>query len=100
MSTHHESPAYGLELAPAAMQPSRDVAPIEILLLTIPQAARVLQISTRTVETLVSNGQLKSVTIGKSRRIFSDDLRDFARTGVQQIWQATKQNLRELAESV
>ena len=65
--------------------PNADAAPIPVLLFTIPQVAHALQVSTRTVENLIGSGQLPSVTIGKSRRVMSDDLQAFARRGVPEI---------------
>ena len=65
--------------------PNAGAAPIEVLLLTVPQAAQALQLSTRTIENLIASGQLKSLKVGGTRRIFSDDLRDFARVGAEVI---------------
>lgn len=61
------------------------VQPIEVLLITAKQAAEFLQVSERTVHSLIANQQLRSVTIGKSRRIFTDDLKAFARVGIAKI---------------
>lgn len=67
------------------------VKPIEVLLLNIEQVAAALQVSRRTVENLIASGQLPSVPIGRSRRVFSDTLREFARTGVAEIKKANEE---------
>jgi excisionase family DNA binding protein len=74
------------------LQPANAVAvkPIEVLLITTKQAAEFLQISERTVHSLIASKQLPSVNIGKSRRIFTDDLRNFARVGVNEIKKASE----------
>lgn len=78
-----------LELVP---QPANTVAiaPIEIQLFTIKQTAQVLQVSERTIFNLLASGQLRSVKIGGSRRVFSDDLTAFARVGVDEIKKASE----------
>jgi excisionase family DNA binding protein len=78
-----------IELVP---QPANAVvvAPIEIQLFTIKQTAQVLQVSERTIFNLLSSGQLRSVKIGGSRRVFSDDLKEFARVGVDEITKASE----------
>jgi excisionase family DNA binding protein len=85
-----------LELVP---QPANAVAvkPIEVLLITTKQAAEFLQISERTVHSLIANRQLPSIKIGKSRRIFTDDLRTFARTGVDEIKKANESDDEDAA---
>ncbi|HEY2466706.1 MAG TPA: helix-turn-helix domain-containing protein [Terracidiphilus sp.] len=45
--------------------------------------AEALQISERTVFNLLASGQLPSVKIGGSRRIFTDDLKALARSGAE-----------------
>lgn len=47
------------------------------LLLTIPEAAEVLRVSTRTVERMVADQKLPTVPIGSSKRILRDDLTEF-----------------------
>jgi excisionase family DNA binding protein len=54
---------------------------IEWLLITVSQAAEALQISERTVHTLVDTGHLESIKIGGSRRISFDDVKRLAKTG-------------------
>jgi len=46
-------------------------------LLTIAAVARHLAVSVRTVERLVSDGQLRAVRIGPERRVRAETLRDF-----------------------
>jgi excisionase family DNA binding protein len=65
------------------MQPDQTAAPIEVLLYTVPQVAKILQVSERTVHNLIYRGQLAPVYLGKSLRIFSDDLEQLARTGTR-----------------
>lgn len=64
------------------------------VLLTLDQVAKALQVSRRTVESLVSSGQLRSVTIGRSRRVTQDDLAQFASRGTAEI---IKPGLRAMA---
>jgi excisionase family DNA binding protein len=71
----------GLTLAPANMQPDRNQPVIEVLLVTIAQAAQALQVSERTVFNLLDNGSLESVTFGGARRIPIESVRNLARTG-------------------
>jgi excisionase family DNA binding protein len=66
------------------------------LLFTVDQVAESLQVSRRTVESLISSGQLRSVTIGRSRRVSQDDLVAFASRGTDEI---IKSGLRAIAES-
>jgi excisionase family DNA binding protein len=47
------------------------------LLLTVEQAAAELHIARRRVFELIRDGQLRSVKIGRSRRIRSSDLADY-----------------------
>jgi excisionase family DNA binding protein len=61
------------------------VEPIEVLLVTTKQASDALQVCERTIFNLLASGQLRSVKVGGSRRIFTDDLRAFARAGVAEI---------------
>jgi excisionase family DNA binding protein len=50
-------------------------------MLTIRQAAQSLQLSERTVASMVASGTLASVKIGSARRIAADALRSVAKTG-------------------
>ena len=61
------------------------VKPVEVLLLTTKQASQALQVSERTIFYLIASAQLPSVKVGGSRRIFTDDLKTFARSGVAEI---------------
>jgi excisionase family DNA binding protein len=69
------------ELAPAHMQPDQTAKPIEVILLTVKQAAEVLNVPTATIHRLANSGELQSVRIYNQLRIHSDDLLRFARTG-------------------
>jgi len=59
------------------------VEPIPVLLVTTKQAAEALQVCERTVFNLLASGELPSVKVRGSRRIFTDDLKAFARVGAQ-----------------
>ena len=50
-------------------------------MITIRQAAQSLQLSERTVASMVATGSLPSVKIGSARRIAADALRSVAKTG-------------------
>lgn len=52
-----------------------------ILLATVPQVAKTLQVSERTVFNLMDSGKLESVKIGASRRIPMDAVKSLATTG-------------------
>ena len=56
---------------------SPSVAQIEPLLLTTKQVAQVLNVSTRTVESLLLNGTLPSVKLGGARRVHIEALKEF-----------------------
>lgn len=56
---------------------------IQPVLLTIKQAANALQVSDRTVFNLLAAGDLKSVRIGRARRIRTQDLEAFAAAGLE-----------------
>ena len=45
------------------------------LLVTLPEAAALLRVSLRTVKTMVSDGRLSSVKVGRRRLIRYDELR-------------------------
>lgn len=72
-----------MHLAPTDKQPVAQ--PVEVLLLNPRQVAEALQISERSVYHLLKTQQIPSISIGRSRRVFLDDLRSFARTGVAEI---------------
>jgi excisionase family DNA binding protein len=72
-----------LELAPKHMQPDSTAKPVEVILLTVIQAAAALQVSQRTIFNLIDRGELDTVRIGKSLRIHSDTLQAFARRGTR-----------------
>ena len=49
------------------------------LLLTVPQVAKILNISRSTVYTLFDSGDLESVLVGSSRRVSENQLADYLR---------------------
>src|ERR1700752_1715242 len=59
-----------------------------VLLLTIEDVAASLQVSRRTIDSLLASGQLPSVNIGRSRRITTEALREFASKGVNEVVKA------------
>jgi excisionase family DNA binding protein len=72
-------------LAPPHMQPDQTAKPIEVVLLTVKQAAEVLQVSTAVIHRLVNSGELSSVRILNSLRVHSDDLERLVRTGTKKV---------------
>ena len=66
-------------------QSSPVVAPVEIKLLDTKQAAQVLGVSSRTVQNLLNSEQLRSIKIGRSRRIPVEAVEEFARSGVEVV---------------
>jgi excisionase family DNA binding protein len=54
---------------------------IDVLLVTVAQAAQALQVSDRTIHKMIADGSLSSIQIRGSRRIHSDELRRLASTG-------------------
>jgi len=58
--------------------------PIQLLLLTTKQVSEALGVSERTVFSLIASGELPSVKVRGCRRVFSDDLRAFAKVGTAQ----------------
>lgn len=65
----------------AADAKAATLPPVQVMLVTIKQAAEILNISTRTVELLISEGQLSSIKIRDSRRIALDELKRMAAHG-------------------
>jgi excisionase family DNA binding protein len=57
------------------------VAPVEVKLLTTKQAAQVLGVSERTIFNLLASNQLRSITVGRSRRIPVDAIDEFTQSG-------------------
>jgi excisionase family DNA binding protein len=72
-----------LELAPKNTQSDSAAKPVEVILLTVIQAAAALQVSQRTIFNLIDRGELDTIRIGKSLRIHSDTLQAFARRGTR-----------------
>ena len=77
--------------APANVSPRHTIEPV---LLTVAEVAESLRLSRRTVESLISSQQLRSVTIGRSRRVRKADLEAFAAYGTAEV---IKAGLRAIA---
>jgi excisionase family DNA binding protein len=60
--------------APASQPAGPDDAPAQDKLLTVPDVARLLQLSERTIRRLIAAGALDVVRIGRSVRIRRNDL--------------------------
>ena len=56
-------------------------APVQKLLLTVPEAGRALAISRSKMYDLLNSGQLPSVHIGRSRRVRVRDIQNFVNIG-------------------
>jgi excisionase family DNA binding protein len=56
-------------------------APVQKLLLTVPEAGRALAISRSKMYDLLSTGHLPSVHIGRSRRVRVCDIQNFVNSG-------------------
>jgi excisionase family DNA binding protein len=56
-------------------------APIQKLLLTLPEAGRALAISRSKMYDLLNSGHLPSVHIGRSRRVRVSDIENFVNSG-------------------
>lgn len=52
-------------------------ANVQPLIWTVSEAAQRLRLSRSVVYVLMANGQLRSVKIGKARRVLDTDIRDF-----------------------
>ena len=70
----------GQRLLQADSAPSGDLLPRGRLLLTVEDAASVLQIGRTRVFGLIANGALASVKIGRSRRIRRRDLEAYVKS--------------------
>jgi len=56
-------------------------APVQKLLLTVPEAGRALAISRSKMYDLLNSGHLASVHIGRSRRVRMSDIENFVKNG-------------------
>jgi excisionase family DNA binding protein len=56
-------------------------APVQKLLLTLPEAGRALAISRSKMYDLLNSGHLPSVHIGRSRRVRVSDVENFVKSG-------------------
>jgi excisionase family DNA binding protein len=59
------------------MATAREIRPDGRLLLDLPQVAEALSLSLRSVQSLIYAGRLRSVTVGRSRRVAVADLEAF-----------------------
>ena len=57
------------------------LAPVQKLLLTLPEAGRALAISRSKMYDLLNSGHLPSVHIGRSRRVRVIDVENFVKSG-------------------
>jgi excisionase family DNA binding protein len=57
------------------------LAPVQKLLLTLPEAGRALAISRSKMYDLLNSGHLPSVHIGRSRRVRVSDVENFVKSG-------------------
>jgi excisionase family DNA binding protein len=75
----HSSGAYSM-IINDDLERQRD-APVQRLLLTLPEAGRVLAISRSKMYDLLNSGHLPSVHIGRSRRVRVIDIQNFVNNG-------------------
>lgn len=81
------------------MAHQRDV-PVQKLLLTVPEAGRVLAISRSKVYDLRNSGSPPSVYIGRSRRVRASDVETMLRTGERRTEDLVElERIREFAEA-
>jgi excisionase family DNA binding protein len=78
-STEHSCEAYSM-IKNDELAPQRD-APVQKLLLTLPEAGRALAISRSKMYDLLNAGHLPSVHIGRSRRVRMSDVEHFVNSG-------------------
>jgi len=75
----HSSGAYSMIINDVVAR-QRD-APVQKLLLTVPEAGRALAISRSKMYDLLNSGHLPSVHIGRSRRVRVSDIENFVNNG-------------------
>ena len=78
-STDHSNGAYAMIINNDLVR-QRD-APVQKLLLTVPEAGRALAISRSKMYGLLNSGHLPSVHIGRSRRVRVSDIENFVKNG-------------------
>ena len=78
-STDHPNGAYSMIIDENVVQQSD--APVQKLLLTVPEAGRALAISRSKMYDLLNSGHLASVHIGRSRRVRVVDVENFVASG-------------------
>jgi excisionase family DNA binding protein len=78
-TTDHSHDAYSMFFNEDVAR-QRD-APVQKLLLTVPEAGRVLAISRSKMYDLLNSGHLASVHIGRSRRVRVVDVENFVASG-------------------
>jgi excisionase family DNA binding protein len=78
-SADHSHAAYSMIINEDVLR-QRD-APVQKLLLTVPEAGRALAISRSKMYDLLNSGHLASVHIGRSRRVRVIDVENFVASG-------------------
>jgi excisionase family DNA binding protein len=59
--------------------------PIQIVALTVKQAAQILHVSERSIWNFIERGHIQPVKFGRTTRILSDELMEFMRTGTEKV---------------
>jgi excisionase family DNA binding protein len=68
--------------APREAQPPAKLDPEQPMLTTLPEAARQLGLSTRTLERMIAEGKISTVKVGRARRIRVRDVIAIAEHGL------------------
>jgi len=80
-----------VELAPASMQPAQ-VQPVNVLLITVKQAAEILGVSKQTIWALIRSGEIATVKVtGTATRVWLDDLKAYAQRRTRRAYGSGKQ---------
>jgi excisionase family DNA binding protein len=78
-SSDHSNADYSMIINENVVRQSE--APVQKLLLTVPEAGRALAISRSKMYDLLNSGHLASVHIGRSRRVRMSDIENFVKNG-------------------
>jgi excisionase family DNA binding protein len=78
-SSDHSNGAYSMIINENVVR--QHDAPVQKLLLTVPEAGRALAISRSKMYDLLNSGYLPSVHIGRSRRVRMSDIENFVNCG-------------------
>ncbi len=78
-STDHSNANYSMIINENVVR--QQDAPVQKLLLTVPEAGRALAISRSKMYDLLNSGYLPSVHIGRSRRVRMSDIENFVNCG-------------------